>query len=311
MRTDKEDVLMFEKKFLGVITALCVAFSASGCGEAFPELSDEEYNHTVEYAAGLLMRYSNNGQERLIYVDAKELEKQREKEAKELGEEAAPVKEKEPVKAPEPATPPEPVNSPETVATPEEPATTESEEASQQEPSDNAMQETADNTQIAESDEAENSEGSSNDDSAGLSNAVTLSSDESQEIMDDIFLSYQGYSVSSTYPESSKSYVVNADKGKKLLVLRFDLYNGTDSAKDVNMIPLNMMFQVVLNGKNLGYSSVTFLPNDLSSYVGKIDSRAHESVVVLSQISADDATSIQSLGMVATIKGVTQNVILK
>ena len=311
MRTDKEDVLMFEKKFLGVITALCVVLSASGCGEAFPELSDEEYNHTVEYAAGLLMRYSNNGQERLIYVDAKELEKQREKEAKELGEEAAPVKEKEPVKAPEPATPTEPVNSPETVDTPEEPATTESEEAAQQEPSDNALQETADNTQTTESDESENTEGSSKDGNAGLSNAVTLSSDESQEIMDDIFLSYQGYSVSSTYPESSKSYVVNADKGKKLLVLRFDLYNGTDSTKDVNMIPLNMMFQVVLNGKNLGYSSVTFLPNDLSSYVGKIDSRAHESVVVLSQISADDATSIQSLGMVATIKGVTQNVILK
>ena len=317
MRTDKEDVLMFEKKFLGVITALCVAFSASGCGEAFPELSAEEYNHTVEYAAGLLMRYSNNGQERLIYVDAKELEKQREKEAKELGEEAAPVKEKEPVKAPEPATtqepsaPPEPAISPETVATPEEPATTESEEAAQQEPSDNAMQETADNTQIAESDEAENSEGSSNDDSAGLSDAVTLSSDESQEIMDDIFLSYQGYSVSSTYPESSKSYVVNADKGKKLLVLRFDLYNGTDSTKDVNMIPLNMMFQVVLNGKNLGYSSVTFLPNDLSSYVGKIDSRAHESVVVLSQISAEESTSIESIGMIATIRGENQNVILK
>ena len=38
-----------------------------------------------------------------------------------------------------------------------------------------------------------------------------------KEIMEYIFLSYQGYALSSTYPESSKSYVVNADKGKKLL----------------------------------------------------------------------------------------------
>ena len=49
---------------------------------AIPPLTEEEYNHTVEYAAGLLMRYSNNGQERLIYVDAKEVEKQRKKREK-------------------------------------------------------------------------------------------------------------------------------------------------------------------------------------------------------------------------------------
>ena len=36
------------------------------------------------------------------------------------------------------------------------------------------------------------------------SNAIVLSSDQTQEIESDIFLSYQGYSVSSTYPESSR-----------------------------------------------------------------------------------------------------------
>ena len=142
-------------------------------------------------------------------------------------------------------------------------------------------------------------------------NAITLSSDESQEIMPDIFLSYQGYSVSSTYPESSKSYVVNADKSKKLLVLRFDLYNGSDAGKNVNLIPLGLSFKILLNGTDIGYSSVTFLPNDLSSYVGTIDSRAHESVVVLTQISDKDSTMIESLGMIVTINGQTQTVILK
>lgn len=283
---------MFDKRYLGILTALCVALSATGCGEAFPEMSEEEYNHTVEYAAGLLMRYSNNGQERLIYVDAKEVEKQREKDTKKTEEVAEPVK--EPPKTPEPVAPPEPEND-----IPQE--TTEDTEAT----------ETAEVPEATEPEVSGDDGGGAESGATGLSNAVTLSSDESQEIVDDIFLSYQGYAVSSTYPESSKSYVVNADKGKKLLVLRFDLYNGTDSAKDVNMIPLNMMFQIVLNGKNLGYSSVTFLPNDLASYAGKIDSRAHESVVVLTQISEREATSIESIGMIATIKGVNQNVILK
>ena len=159
----------------------------------------------------------------------------------------------------------------------------------------------------------EATEGDSSEEATEVSdpNAITLSSDESQEIMPDIFLSYQGYSVSSTYPESSKSYVVNADKSKRLLVLRFDLYNGSDTEKNVNLIPLGLSFKIILNGKDIGYSSVTFLPNDLSSYSGNIDSRAHESVVVLTQISEKEATKIESLGMIATIRGETQTIVLK
>jgi hypothetical protein len=143
------------------------------------------------------------------------------------------------------------------------------------------------------------------------SNAIVLSSDQTQEIESDIFLSYQGYSVSSTYPESSKSYVVNADKGKKLLVLRFDLYNASDSTKKINMINQKLLFQILLNGKNLGYSAVTFLPNDLSSYIGEIEAKAHESLVILTQISEDDSTSIKSLGMIVSMNGTQQEVALK
>ena len=54
----------------------------SGCGEKFPELTEEEYKQTVEYAVGLLMKYSNNDKEKLTYVDAKEVQKEREKEAR-------------------------------------------------------------------------------------------------------------------------------------------------------------------------------------------------------------------------------------
>ena len=283
------------KKYLGIISAICLALLSTGCGEKFPEMTEEEYNHTVEYAAGLLMRYSNNGQERLIYVDAKEVEKQRKKDA-EKAEKTAETQETQKPK-PAPAQPkPEPEPEPEPVMD-ENPG----EGTDQQDPT--SVTEVADGTETTQ--EAETTEAVSDP------NAITLSSEDSNEIMEDIFLSYQGYAISSTYPESSKSYVVNADKGKKLLVLRFDLYNGSNSQKQVNMIPLNLMFQILLNGKNLGYSSVTFLPNDLASYVGNIDSRAHESVVVLTQISESEATNIQSLGMIASIRGETKTVNLK
>ncbi|MBQ7615432.1 MAG: hypothetical protein IJU77_10340 [Butyrivibrio sp.] len=284
------------KKFFGIILAVSMSLSVTACGSSFPEMSEEEYKQTVEYAAGLLMRYSNNGQERLIYVDAKELEKQRKKEVQKA--EQAEKEEKQTVPAPQPVTP---VAEPETVTDVTEPV-----------PDDTGQDTTAlpvpeESATEASKEEQTTDTGSGSDIEADM----ILSADESQEIQDGIFLSYQGYMITSTYPESSKSYVVNADKGKKLLVLRFDLYNGTDGSKSVNMIPLNLLFQILLNGNNIGYSSVTFLPNDLASFSGTIDSRAHESVVVLTQINEKDASNIDSLGMIVTKKGQNQTISLR
>jgi hypothetical protein len=281
-----------KKKLSMTAMALCIALVMAGCGEKFPELTEDEYNHTVEYAAGLLMKYSNNGQERLVVVDAKEVEKQRKKEAQAAAEQASQEASVKPEPVSQPIQPePEPEPEPET-----ENLTTDPENQTAQEPEKEPEQEPEQETQTA-----------SNVDP----NAIVLSSEQSQEIVSDIFLSYQGYMVSSTYPESSKSYVVNADKGKKLLVLRFDLYNGSNGSKDVNMIPLNLSFKIILNGQDIGYSSVTFLPNDLTSYKGTIDSRAHESVVVLTQISEKDSKNIDTLGMTVSYQGKTQNVVLQ
>ena len=283
---------MKKSKYLQAALIVGLTLIMTGCGEKFPDLTEEQYKQTVEYAAGLLMKYSNNSQERLVVVDVKEVLKERQKEAVRAAEIEL-AKEKASKKKAEQQIP-APVQETEPEETEEQNLTTDPDTGTEIE-----------QTQSEESTETEEST------TATDPNAIILSSEESQEIMQDIFLSYQGYMVSSTYPESSKSYVVNADKGKKLLVLRFDLYNGSDSGKSVNMIPLGLSFKILLNGKDIGYSSVTFLPNDLSSYAGTIDSRAHESVVVLTQISDKDSTKIESLGMNVTIKGETETVILK
>ncbi len=284
------------KRFFSAALIISLSLSLVGCGEKFPDLTEEQYKQTVEYAAGLLMRYSNNGQERLIYVDAAEIEKQRQKKAREEAEKADEAAEQTPVQQ----TPVQPLPQPE----PEEDLVLTGEDL--QEGTNAESLENGETTQATEGvEEPDSSEAFSDPD------AMVLSSDQSQEITPGIFLSYQGYALTNTYPESSKSYVVNADKNKKLLVLRFDLYNGTDTDKSVNMIPLNLLFQIILNGNNIGYSSVTFLPNDLSSYSGTIESRAHESVVVLTQISESEAKHIDTLGMIVTLRGQDQKVNLK
>lgn len=284
-----------------------IVLSLSGCGEKFPELTEDEYKQTVEFAVGLLMKYSNNDKEKLTYVDAKEVQKEREKEARK----AAKDEQESQTTTTQPTST---VRVEEVVPTtdsseelPEEPDKTDdivSAIGSSETDTEVGAAATTASTAAQETDEEEKTTEVS-------SNAIVLSSDQTQEIESDIFLSYQGYSVSSTYPESSKSYVVNADKGKKLLVLRFDLYNASGSTKKINMINQKLLFQILLNGKNLGYSAVTFLPNDLSSYIGEIESKAHESLVILTQISEDDSTSIKSLGMIVSMNGTEQEVALK
>lgn len=210
---------MRTKKYFGILTAICFSLCLAGCGEAFPELTDDEYNQTVEFAVGLLMKYSNNGQAKLTYVDAKEVTKQREKEAA-LAEKE---KDKETSKpAPQPVQ--EPVKVPEPIQTEiEEPSMSSTEDLSLDDQGstqiiDSAIDASSEEV-VKEPDDTTTETESVTDDP----DAIVISTEETQEIIDDIFLAYEGYSVSSTYPESSKSYVINADKGKKLLVLRFDL----------------------------------------------------------------------------------------
>jgi hypothetical protein len=288
---------MSGKKYLGLAFILGAVLALSGCGESFPEMTEDEYNQTVEYAVGLLMRYSNNGQEKLIYVDAKEVEKQRKKEAEKLEKEQEEKAAQSQTQSTKPAK--EESKTQETTTMPQkDQQESQTSEETSSEPVEAAS---TDDTLETPSEETQTQDPSD----------VVLSSDDTQEIIDDIFLSYQGYSISSSYPESSKSYVINAEKGKKLLVLRFDLFNASDSEKKVNVLEKNILYQIILNGKNLGYTSVTVLPNDLSSYVGTIDSKAHESLVILTEISEEASKEIKSLGLIVAFDGMEQTVTLK
>lgn len=316
----KEDDFMRLKKYFVPTLMIGMVLALTGCGEQFPSLTEEEYDQTVEYAVGLLMKYSRNEQAKLTYVDFNSAKKKREADELKLAD-AEMVKaqsEEEQIQneyddssqdmsgADSSAESGSSGSSSETVDVDAEKSAVDGSDESGAEISVDVVD---DNSGEAGKDSKNGPAGGS----AGVSDtgAITLSSDQTQEILDDIFLSYQGYSVSSTYPESSKSYVINADKGKKLLVLRFDLYNASNSAKEVNMLKLNLLFQILLNGKNIGYSSVTFLPNDLTSYIGTIDSRAHESLAILTQIDEKNASNVDTLGLIMTRKGKDQKINLR
>ena len=313
----KEDDFMRLKKYFVPTLMIGMVLALTGCGDQFPSLTEEEYDQTVEYAVGLLMKYSRNEQAKLTYVDFNSAKKKREAEALKLAEaeiaKAQPDEEQiqnEYDDGAQDMSGADASAKSEGSAGSSEMVDVDAEESAVGGSDENSA-ETPDDASKDSSEKSSKSGSTGGSTSVSDAGAITLSSDQTQEILDDIFLSYQGYSVSSTYPESSKSYVINADKGKKLLVLRFDLYNASNSAKEVNMLKLNLLFQIILNGKNIGYSSVTFLPNDLTSYIGTIDSRAHESLAILTQIDEKNASNVDTLGLIMTRKGKDQKINLR
>lgn len=324
-------------KISSVISIVCITSMLAGCGSEFPELTDEQYQQTVEYAAGLLMKYSNNGIEKLAYVTSDDVEEylaeiNGETEEEEDSEEVKPskttteesvaedtVKESTTAKSTESIS-----DSSESASTKDSTgnvedidlssATTDN-SASNEASSENEKASDSATTEISvESVEDiptsdDSSEGSSLETTA--SEGTVISETEKQSLGNGLYLTYTGYYVTTSYPQDDASFVITADTGKKLLVLGFKITNETNSAVTLDMVSTNPHFQILVNGENIGYTGVTILENDLSSFYGTIAAGEKKSLVLVKQISETDSKNIDSLGMIASINGTEQTVTLE
>lgn len=124
-------------------------------------------------------------------------------------------------------------------------------------------------------------------------------------------LSFNGYSVMNAYPSSSAQGGVVAGDGEKILVLNFGLSNPTSSAISLNILNRNATFKVSVNGQNVGYTKVTMLINDLSSYVGTVSAGSEEQLVLLVVIPSSQASSISDITVTAAINGKTYTIKLE
>lgn len=319
-------------KISSVISIVCITSMLAGCGSEFPELTDEQYQQTVEYAAGLLMKYSNNGIEKLAYVTSDDVEEylaeiNGETEEEEDSEEVKPsktttedtVKESTTAKSTESIS-----DSSESASTKDSAGNVEDIDLSSATTDNSASNEASSENENA-SDSAtteisvesvediptsdDSSEGSSSETTA--SEGTVISETEKQSLGNGLYLTYTGYYVTTSYPQDDASFVITADTGKKLLVLGFKITNETNSAVTLDMVSTNPHFQILVNGENIGYTGVTILENDLSSFYGTIAAGEKKSLVLVKQISETDSKNIDSLGMIASINGTEQTVTLE
>ncbi|MBQ7430335.1 MAG: hypothetical protein IJV29_11755 [Butyrivibrio sp.] len=311
---------------LSIVTISLVMLS--GCGNSFPEMSQEEYDQTVQYAAGLLMRYSNNAVEKLIYVNPDKVELEDEEESTTTETDIAKA-ETEKTEPSQPETTTEKgttesggktqpsrvgisVNAGSTDAAGDasnDPATEASKEDTDKAATDISIAEASVDT-IQEDDPTASATTTTTESGSTSTDKVISYSDE-QELMDGLYLRYNGYYVTSSYPENAKTMVIEAGNGKRLLVFSFRVVNESGQDKYLDMVKLNPYFQLTINGTNMGYTSVTMLENDLSTFAGTIAAGESKTLVLVKEIDTSLAKNIQELELTISMDGQSQTVIME
>ncbi len=122
-----------------------------------------------------------------------------------------------------------------------------------------------------------------------------------QELTNGLFLTYSGYSVAGSYADEDDVFSITATSGNKLLVLNFQLVNTSDMDVSIDMVKANPHFQVLLNDTNVGYTNVTMLEDDLSSFAGTIPAKGKQNMVLIKQMKAEKVKTIDSLGLIGTL----------
>lgn len=120
--------------------------------------------------------------------------------------------------------------------------------------------------------------------------------------LEGVEIRYSGFELKDSYPDNDSApdelyLAMNATSGCKLLVLNFDVVNTSGQEVNLNMVSAGAKFKISLNGEAPRYALTTMLLNDLGSYTGTIAAGETERLVLIGEIPADKADSIQSVSL--------------
>lgn len=118
--------------------------------------------------------------------------------------------------------------------------------------------------------------------------------------MDMFSVSYAGYDITDSYPESGEDifFAMDASNGKRLLVEKFYVTNKSSESQDFDMFSKQGKFKTTVNGKTYK-SQYTLLLNDLSMYKGELEAEQTEEMVLIFEIP-ESVETIDSLELSIT-----------
>lgn len=125
----------------------------------------------------------------------------------------------------------------------------------------------------------------------------TFSMEEVLGLPEGFRIAYQEHELCDVYPNDQEDsfFSVTAVEGKKLLVLRFSVYNGSGQEQQADMLSGETAFQIVVNETFSRRAMTTGLLDDLATFQSTIPADGSASAVLL--IEVEDGTEISSVSL--------------
>lgn len=112
---------------------------------------------------------------------------------------------------------------------------------------------------------------------------------------------YTGFEVVDQYPERNEEeelfFVMNATPGQKLLVVRFDVENCSETDAVLDMNQYGVRFKLVVDGEEKN-ALTTMLLNDLSYYSGTIAQGETQELVLVCELPEEKAQAVSGLKLI-------------
>ena len=282
------------RRFLAILAAGMLLIMLSGCGEQFPVLTQEEYDLIMDYSAGVLSKYSTNSGDKLTKLPPPEPEAAEEEEPEEPAETKKPAPKPAAVKPVKEEPVEEPETEPPVEEEPEEPDDDGAIIVNNGGGSDTEEPESAEEPEIIEG-----SEGDGTESSGSAGEVEVADSDLLKRLQSGIRVDLNGYYVLNSYPEGAgnSNIALNAEAGKKLLILSFSLTNETSGAIDVDYLSKAPSFTLLINGEPVSRNMTTLLDNEMSTYASSIEGGETKGAVLCFQIKEAQAKAIDTLSV--------------
>lgn len=231
----------------------------TGCMDAMPEMTAEQSGMVAEYAAGLLLKYSP----RYNYMLVSEGELNAALQQRELAEQStAEISTEE--------------ETSEAAETKESSETADNKDANPEESETAASSETVPEQQFAD---------------AGTDLAAQLGLGEK------VSLKYQSFEICDSYPKNATGYSgVDAAKGRKLIVMHFNIENSTNETVQCALYNYSIRIRADVNdGIRANTKDTPMLPDDMATYDGTLKAGEKADLAAVVEIPEMSDTDISSL----------------
>lgn len=127
---------------------------------------------------------------------------------------------------------------------------------------------------------------------------ANASLEETLEFPEGVAVAYTGMALyDDAYPEGEGDLTIPATEGKKLLVLSFSVSNTTTQDQIFELIKLEPIFRITVNGNYTRRALLTMLENDFATFKGTIPAGESTTTVLVIEIDSEMAGNLTSISL--------------